>query len=85
MLSRIQSLSQLYIIGSLPENKFYASQQALEELQRLDNVSVNRNPPLWEQPGGRKINIGISLISPIDYNNIVSLNIHYKILHFLQF
>ena len=49
MLSRVQALSQLFIIDSLPEDKFYASHQALEELQRLNQVSVNRNPPPWEQ------------------------------------
>ena len=48
MLSRVQSLSQLFIIGSVPENKFYASIEALDELKRLNNVSVNRNPSSWE-------------------------------------
>ena len=73
MLSRIQSLSQLYIIGSLPENKFYASQQAIKELERLDSVSINRNPPLWEQKGDEKMKIAIlnchSLVDKI--NDIV--------------
>ena len=49
MLSRVQSLSQLFIIGSLPDNKFYASPKALMELERLLSVSVNMNPPVWEQ------------------------------------
>ena len=58
MLSRIQSISQLYIIGSLPEDKFYASQQALIELDRLNSVSINRNPPLWEQASDNSLKIG---------------------------
>ena len=45
MLSRVQALSQLLIIDSLPDDKFYALHQALEELKRLNKVSVNRNPP----------------------------------------
>ena len=49
MLSRVESLHQLFILGSLPDNKFYASHQALTELERLNKVSVNNNPPVWEQ------------------------------------
>ena len=49
MLSRIQSLDQLFILGSLPDNKFYASPKALTELERLNCVSINNNPPVWEQ------------------------------------
>ena len=49
MLSRVQSLSQLFIIESLPDNKFYASPKALAELERLERVSINKNPPKWEQ------------------------------------
>ena len=49
MLSRVESLNQLFIRGSLPDNKFYASHQALAELERLDKISVNNNPPVWEQ------------------------------------
>ena len=48
MLSRVQMLSQLFIIDSLPSNKFYASSKALIELKRLQKVSVNMNPPSWE-------------------------------------
>ena len=49
MLSRVQSIEQLFILKSLPKEKFYADGKALEELNRLDGISVNRNPPLWEQ------------------------------------
>ena len=49
MLSRVQALSQLFIIGRLPDNKFYASPKALKELERLNSISVNNNPPVWEQ------------------------------------
>ena len=49
MLSRVQTLQQLFIIDSLPLDKFYAAPQALTELERLESVSVNRNPPTWEQ------------------------------------
>ena len=49
MLSRVETLSQLFIIDSLPENKFYASPKALTELERLQEVSINKKPPSWEQ------------------------------------
>ena len=41
MLSRIQALSQLYIIESVPEHKIYSSPQALDELRRLSNIAMN--------------------------------------------
>ena len=51
MLSRVQSIEQLFILESLPENKFYADGQALKELQRLDNISINKIPSKWDQNG----------------------------------
>ena len=61
MLSRVESLSQLFIIGSLPENKFYASPKGLSELERLQRVSVNSNPSTWEQQ--HKWSIKIALLN----------------------
>ena len=49
IISRVENINQLFILGSLPRNKFYADSHALEELERLDKVSVNRNPTSWEQ------------------------------------
>ena len=43
MLSRVQSLSQLYIVGSLPEEKIKPWPSALEELERMNSIAVN-NP-----------------------------------------
>ena len=43
MLSRIQTLTQLYIIGSIPEEKIKPFQSALEELDRMNRVAIN-NP-----------------------------------------
>ena len=41
MLSRIQALSQLFILKEVCIHKIYASQQAMGELDRLKNVSLN--------------------------------------------
>ena len=49
MLSRVETMEQLYSLGDPPDNKFYANQEALEELERLDRVSINRNKPSWEK------------------------------------
>ena len=49
MLSRVESLDQLYILGSLPENKLYASRKALEELEDMNERSINRNPIPWHK------------------------------------
>ena len=48
MLSRVQELDQLYILKELPENKIYANQTALAEIDRLLQVSKNNNPTEWE-------------------------------------
>ena len=49
MLSRIKELGQLYILEELPENKIYPIQKALEEIIRLQEVSINNNPNLWDK------------------------------------
>merc|ERR1711888_61771 len=48
MASRVQELDQLYILEELPENKIYANQTALAEIDRLLQVSKNSNPTKWE-------------------------------------
>ena len=49
MLSRVETINQLFILGDPPASKFYANHAALNELQRLERVSINRNKPPWEQ------------------------------------
>merc|ERR1711872_180335 len=48
MLSRVQELDHLYILKELPENKIYANQTALAEIDRLLQVSKNNNPTDWK-------------------------------------
>ena len=43
MLSRIQTLSQLFIVGSIPETKITPWMQALEELERMNSVALNKD------------------------------------------
>ena len=48
MFSRVQELDQLYILEELPEDKIYASITAQKEIERLIDVSLNRNPSAWD-------------------------------------
>ena len=41
MLSRVQAISQLFIIENVSENKIYPSTLALAEVERLSSVSIN--------------------------------------------
>ena len=43
MLSRIQTLSQLYIIDSVPENKLRPWPSALEELEKMNSKALNKD------------------------------------------
>ena len=53
MLSRVQSLDQVYILGKLNPKKITVDQKCLEELKRLERISINRNPTPWnaQAPG----------------------------------
>lgn len=57
MLSRVQSIDQLYIVGELNEEKIRASPAALEELRRLEKISFNRNPTSWHKRNSSAIKI----------------------------
>ena len=57
MLSRIESLKQLYILENLPENKIYASKKALEELEEMNLRSINRNPVPWDENNEESIRV----------------------------
>ena len=49
MLSRVCARSQIYILDEFNESKMYPSKTALAELERLNSISFNSNPPIWEQ------------------------------------
>ena len=58
MLSRVQCLDQLYIVGELKEEKIRASLAALSELKRLQQISFNKNPTPWHRKHQNAIKIG---------------------------
>ena len=47
MMSRVQSLEQVYILNKLDVDKISISGQALDELERLEAISFNRNLTPW--------------------------------------
>ena len=65
MLGRVQKLSQLYIIGSLPRSKIYCDSMALDELSQMKKRSLNENRSAWEQLSVNNLNVS--------YHNIHSL------------
>ena len=47
MLSRVQSLDQVYIIKKFNVKKLYPSNASLRELERMNSLSINENPNHW--------------------------------------
>ena len=57
MLSRVQRLQQVYLLKSLDDSKIRTSQIGLKELERLDAISINRNPTPWHRPTDNTIKV----------------------------
>ena len=49
MLSRMKEMDQLHILDELPENKIYPIRKAQDEIARLENISLNKNPNAWDK------------------------------------
>jgi len=57
VLSRVQCIDQLFIVEDLRPEKIRASPAALNELQRLSNISFNRNPTAWHKRDSNLVKI----------------------------
>ena len=68
MMSRIKELEQLYILEELPENKIYPIQKALDEIKRLQEVSINNNPTAWD----KKSNTNVLKVTYLNTRSIVN-------------
>ena len=53
MLGRVQNIEQLFIIGSLSENKITTDTEAKCQLEIMKTRSLNKNPPVWEREFGQ--------------------------------
>ena len=58
MLSRVCSLEQIFILNEFDKSKMYPNLQALEELKRLEEISINKNPTRWEQLSDDELRVG---------------------------
>ena len=58
MLSRVCSLDQILILNEFDKRKMYPNKKALEELKRLEEISINKNPTRWEQSIEGELRIG---------------------------
>ena len=59
MLSRVQELDQVYILNKFDPKKLYPSRKALNELTRMNKISINANPGLW----GKKEETVVKVVS----------------------
>ena len=57
MLSRVQELKQVYFVDKFNPEKLYPSKKALFEVGRMDKVSWNENPGLWDKPDANALKI----------------------------
>ena len=57
MLSRPCSRSQIYVLDEFDESKMYPSTKALAELERLNDISLNKNPTDWEKDESQYVKI----------------------------
>ena len=49
MLSRVQELDQVFILGEFDPKKLYPSKKALWEVDRMNKISFNENLPAWNK------------------------------------
>ena len=57
MLSRVQQLSQVYILNKFEESKIRTSKIGLEETERLSSISLNINPSFWKKQMKKAVKI----------------------------
>jgi len=70
MLSRVQEIGQVFIIDEFDADKLYPSKKALRELDRMNSISFNQNPSLWDNKDIKALKI-LSL-------NCAGLKAHFK-------
>ena len=49
MFSRVQCIDQVFVLDHLNPEKLRASKIAKAELERLEGISMNKNPTAWHQ------------------------------------
>ena len=57
MLSRVQEMGQVFILEKFEPQKLYPSKKALQELERMNKISINENPSEWTKTSIRSIKL----------------------------
>ena len=57
MLSRVCTLDQIFILNKFDEAKMYPNAKALEELKRLNDISLNNHLSQWEKEDKKALKI----------------------------
>ena len=65
MLSRVQRLDQIYFEGGLNQDKITMDHRALEETQRLKDISWNLNPGPWMSQDSKALKIASLNVSSL--------------------
>ena len=65
MLSRVESIDQLYILEELNETKIYASHAAIQELHKMNKISVNEKASTWLNTKNSRTRISVLNCSSI--------------------
>ena len=64
--SRIESIEQIFFVHSLPRKKFKCSPVVLEEIERLEDISINNNPTAWFKEDENYIKISSQNVYKLD-------------------
>ena len=57
MMSRVQTIQQVFFIEKFVENKIKVSTPALKETERLEKVSLNKNTSLWDSSSSEVLKV----------------------------
>ena len=49
MLGRQEKLEQLFIVEKVDKSKLYSYKTVREEHEKMNERSINENPPIWER------------------------------------
>ena len=74
MLSRMKEIDQLHILDDLPEKKIYPIKKAQDEIARLEETSINKNPNTWD----RKCGLDVIKICCLNCRSIVDKFCHVR-------
>ena len=59
MLSRVESIEQLFILEEFNETKIYGNHEAIKELENMNKLSINERPNLWHDSNSRQTRISL--------------------------